>query len=323
MLITVAIPVRDGGQRLVEVIEAVQRQTLPHGVECELVACDSGSRDGSVEAIRARGVEVFEIAPESFSHGATRNLLMERSQGELVAFLTQDSVPAGDDWLAKLTEPFSTVDRLGLAFGPYIARSDASPMVRRELSAWFASLSPNGGVRIDRLGDRERSSAARDLYGARGFFTDANGCVSRAAWSSVPFRQVAYAEDQALALDMLRAGYGKAFVPSAAVIHSHDYAPLEWVRRSFDEARALDQVYALADLGDLRRLARGVRGSVAADVRGAGGPQATGAGLLAHPTLLGRSLSHHGARALGTALGARADRLPPALVRRLSLERRA
>ena len=32
-----------------------------------------------------------------------------------------------------------------------------------------------------------------------------------------------YAEDQALALDMLRAGYAKAYVPDAAVIHSHEY----------------------------------------------------------------------------------------------------
>jgi hypothetical protein len=38
VLISVAIPVRDGGQRLLEAIEAVQRQALPSGVGCELVA---------------------------------------------------------------------------------------------------------------------------------------------------------------------------------------------------------------------------------------------------------------------------------------------
>ena len=38
--------------------------------------------------------------------------------------------------------------------------------------------------------------------------------------------------------------------------------------------------------------------------------------------LFARSLHHHGARSLGTVLGARADRLPAGLIRRLSLEGR-
>jgi hypothetical protein len=84
------------------------------------------------------------------------------------------------------------------------------------------------------------------------------------------------------------------------------------VRRSFDEARAMVDVYGFAELGDLRRLARWVWGSVGADRR------------YADPSpVLARSLAHHAARAVGTALGARAARLPTSVVRRLSLERRA
>ena len=57
---------------------------------------------------------------------------------------------------------------------------------------------------------------------------------------------VAYAEDQLLARDMLAAGYAKVYRPDAAVIHSHDYAPLELLRRSFDEWRGLREVGAIA-----------------------------------------------------------------------------
>jgi len=322
MLISVAIPVRNGGRLLLELADAVAGQSLPQGVSCEVVACDSGSRDGSAEALRARGVEVFAIASEAFSHGGTRNLLMRRTRGELVAFLTQDAVPADAGWLRRLIAAFELAPDVALAFGPYIARDDASPMVRRELAAWFAMLAPDGAPRIDRLAAGDRSLPAGSLYGARGYFTDANGCIARAAWERVPFRNVAYAEDHLLAHDMLRAGFAKVFVPAAIVLHSHDYSPLQWIRRSFDEARALRDVYRLEDLGDLRRLARGVRGSVAADMRDAGGRQAAGAGVLADPMLLARSLTHHGARALGTALGARATQLPDGIARRLSLERR-
>ena len=55
-----------------------------------------------------------------------------------------------------------------------------------------------------------------------------------------------YAEDQLLARDMLAAGYAKVYRPDAAVIHSHDYRPLDQFRRSFDEWRGLLEVEAIA-----------------------------------------------------------------------------
>jgi len=222
--VSVAIPVRDGAAVLDQTLASVQAQTLAPGSELELVVCDSGSRDGSAALARSYGAELIEIPPEGFSHGGTRNLLMERSGGDHVAFLTQDSVPADERWLARLLAGFELAGDVGLAFGPYRPRAEASPMVARELTDWFASFSPDGSPRLDRLEASERGIAPRALLGARGFFTDANGCVARAAWESVPFRAVAYAEDHVLAQDMLRAGYAKAYVPDAAVVHSHDYS---------------------------------------------------------------------------------------------------
>ena len=64
--------------------------------------------------------------------------------------------------------------------------------------------------------------------------------ASRASvWEQVPFRDVAYAEDHLLAQDMLRAGFAKVYMPDAAVVHSHEYSAWQWLRRSFDESRAI------------------------------------------------------------------------------------
>ena len=146
--------------------------------------------------------------------------------------------------------------------------------------------------------------------GPASYFSSANGAVLRSAWERVPFRPVPYAEDQRLALDMLAAGYAKAYVPEAAVIHSHDYPPLDLFRRFFDEFRALREVY-----GHREPLApRPVAGRI--------------------PPLRGRrprraarrcwdSVGYHSLRALGAALGTRADRLPAAVRRACSLERRS
>jgi rhamnosyltransferase len=315
-LATVAIPVRNGGPALTQVLDALGRQRVPGDIE--VVVCDSGSSDGSTEVARRAGARVIEIAPAEFCHGATRNLLMEAARAGHVAFLTQDAVPADDLWLSRLLAAFAVSEDVGLAFGPYRPRPDASPMVARELTEWFAGFAPDGRPRVDRLSDAERDLPAGGLLGPRGFFTDANGCVARRAWERVRFREIAYAEDQALAVDMLRAGFAKVFVPEAAVVHSHDYSTWGWLQRSFEENRALHAVYGWRAPMNPRTVALNVWGSVGADHRW-GAVHGRRAGLAG----LAGSASHHLARAIGAALGARADRLPAALRRRLSHERRA
>ena len=315
--VSVAIPVRNGEAVLEQTLAAVRAQRLDPPTSVELLVCDSASHDRSVSIARSYDAAVIEIPVERFSHGGTRNLLMRQAQGEHVAFLTQDAVPADPGWLARLLDGFALAPDVGLVYGPYRPRDDASPMVARELTEWFQSFAPDGSPRIDRLDSSERTIATIELEGIRGFFTDANGCIARAAWEDVPFREVAYAEDRVLAMDMLRAGYAKVYAPRASVIHSHDYSLMGWLRRSFDEARALREVYGDVEATDLRRNALLIWGNVGADLR-----WARAQGGRHSPALIARSLAHHLARTAGALLGASAGSLPGSVVRRLSLERR-
>jgi glycosyltransferase involved in cell wall biosynthesis len=297
--VTVAIPVLNGGAVLAEVLAAVRAQD----VESELLVIDSGSVDGSPAVARRHGARVVEIPRAEFSHGGTRNRLMELSHGDHVAFLTQDAVPAHSGWLAELLSGFALADDVALVAGPYLPRPDASPMVRRELLEFFDRF---GGRRVDR-GDGGP--------GPETFFSSANGAVARWAWERVPFRPIAYAEDQRLARDVLAAGLAKAYVPQAAVVHSHDHPPLGALRRYFDDFRSLLDVYGYREPLTPRYVAARVRNDVAADrafMRREGLPVETM-----------RSLRHQTARALGRSLGTNADRLPAWLRRELSRERRA
>lgn len=315
--VSVAIPILNGARVLERTLRAVREQRLDDRISVELLVCDSGSSDESVAVARRHGAEVIQIRPPEFSHGGTRNLLMQRAAGDYVAFLTQDAVPADQCWLSRLLYGFSHAADVALVFGPYLPAPDASVMVARELNDWFAKLSPDGLPRVDHLAPEERDLTARELFGPRAYFTDANGCVSRAAWQSVPFRPVAYAEDHALAVDMLRYGYAKVFVPDAGVVHSHDYSPLEWLRRAFDESRSLHDVYGFAEPLEPRRVGLKLWGLVKADWQWAashGDQQSLG--------LLGRSAGHHLLRTTGAVLGGRASRLPAPITSRLSLEGR-
>ena len=293
---TVAIPTLNAGPSFARTLAAVAL-SAPQGRDLELLICDSGSSDETVALARSYGAEVIEIPPEQFSHGGTRNLLMSRSRGDHVAFLTQDAVPAGSDWLSSLVAAFALAPGVGLAFGPYRPQAGARLSVVRELASWFDSFS-DGEPRIDAL-----PPEAGMPHRATSWATWASSPTPMGAWpgrpgSEVPFREIAYAEDHLLAQDMLRAGYAKVYVPEAAVIHSHEYSPVQWLRRSFDEARAVREVYGFS-LGGRGRRSRNVRGGVSGDRRWAREHGQRGSG----PRGAGASLLHHGARAAGDVAG--------------------
>lgn len=312
--VTVAIPTLNAGPRLRQVLSAVAGQVVDRPTE--ILVCDSQSTDGTAAVARSYGARVLSIERSRFSHGGTRNLLVSESRGAHVAFLTQDAVPAQTDWLQSLLDGFEVAPDVGLVFGPYQPVPGASPSVARELTEWFASFT-DGPYRVDTLAPEQRDRPARAFLGHLGYFTDANGCVARAAWERVPFRDIPYAEDHLLAQDMLRAGYAKVYVSGAPVIHSHEYTPSQWLRRSFDEARALREIYGLAPASHPRAALLGVRGGVGADRRWLRAHH-----LPADARALASSLLVHGARATGTMLGARADALPGWLRAQLSLEDR-
>ena len=305
-VVTVAIPVLNGGELFARALAAIRNQVV--AAELELVVSDSGSTDGSRERAYEYGARVLEIARSDFNHGATRNLLMDAARGSHVALLTQDAEPADEHWLARLLAGFDEGDDVALVYGRYLPRPDASPAVRRELERWFGTLPPG----VERLSAAERDLPAVELMGRRGFFSDANAALARAAWERVPFRDIAYAEDRALALDMLRAGYAKVYQPAAAVLHSHEYGAGQRFRRAYDEWRGLNEVYGWREPATPTRLLSQLRGEL--------GPlRRDGAGLASLAGAARDQLIRHA----GAVLGSRGTRLPAALQRRLSLERRA
>lgn len=317
-MVTVAIPVFNGARWLPEVLNAVAGQRLDQ--EVELLVSDSGSVDGSREIARRAGARILEIAPGTFHHAGTRNLLMEHAQGEFVAMITQDAEPASPFWLDRLMSGFGLGDDVALVYGPYLPRPDCPWRDAARLRLFFASLSPGDRPRVDRLAPAERNRETIRLLGPRGYFTDANGCIRRAAWQQIRYPNAAYAEDQALAVKMLNAGYAKAYVPAAGALHSHRYTPSQRLRRAFDDWRGLLEVYGWREPATLSHIALQMRGAVANAhrARAAGGLPAR-----REPAALVAAAAEHALHLAGAILGSRADRLPAEVRRHLSLERRA
>src|SRR5215216_5772194 len=158
--VTVAIPVYNGERYLDQVLTAVRAQRIDRTVE--LLIVDSGSTDGSLEIAERHGARIHRIPKAEFSHGGTRNLMMEMASGEHVAFITQDATPARENWLASLLEGFEQADDVALVFGPHEPRPDASHMIKCEMERHFATWGDGGReMDVQRL---DRSPAGIEAY---------------------------------------------------------------------------------------------------------------------------------------------------------------
>lgn len=301
--VSVVVPVKDGARYLEELLDAVLAQAAD-AAALEVLVIDSGSVDASQDLARQAGARVLEIEPSSFGHGRTRNLGAGSTTGELIAFLTQDATPL-PGWLAGLQRGFDLAGDVGAVYGPHRPRPDTSPMIARELDAFFTTHeAPGGGASVQHEGDQA-------------FLSNVNAAYRRDCWEALRFDDVAYAEDQAFARAMLAAGWAKAYVPEAAVLHAHDYPPAQFMRRYFDEYRGLRSTLGHVEAFGVRSTARDVRAMVAADRAWMAQQGLTGA---AARRWTGRSAIHHTGRKVFSAIGSRAHGLPAGLQRRLSLE---
>ena len=234
MKVSVALFTKNGGERLKECLLAVCSQRLAWPFE--IIAIDSGSSDGSAALLKAHPRVTFKSIPAGeFQHGRTRNLAMRQAQSGLVAFLTQDAVPATEDWLAQLVEFMDTHPEVAGAFGRQVAHAGADPLESWEIARHFESFTNRPPLfRAAPAGVRPGFEMERARLH---FFSNVNSCIRRQSWERIPFPEIEFGEDQAWAFRVQQAGFATGYADRAIVRHSHAYGALDLFRRRYDEAR--------------------------------------------------------------------------------------
>lgn len=250
MKASVVIPVKNGGALLVNVLKKVLAQRAPWPFE--VLAIDSGSRDGSLERIRELGVRLHEIPPREFGHGRTRNLGARLTQGEIIVFITHDALPADEHWLANLVAAAELAADVAGAFGRHLPYPDCNPATARDMAGFFKGFGEQANcVRMD---DPERYRREVGYRQFLHFFSSNNACIRRSVWERIPLPEVDFAEDQQWAKAIIEAGYAKAYAPDAVVYHSHNFGVFESYRRAFDESSAFKRYFDYTLLPDVKRL---------------------------------------------------------------------
>jgi len=254
-VISVVVPVKDGGDGLVRCLQAIAHQRVEEDVE--VVVVDSGSKDGSPEHARRLGARVDEIPPEEFGHGRTRNLGASLARGDVLVFTTQDAYPADEAWLATLVAPLRSAPEVAGVYGRQLPHADARPPER-----FFLDFLYGPEPRVQRLGMPD------DLSFEVTLFSNVNSAIARETWERYPFADDrAMSEDQEWSRRVLLDGLTLVYEPRAAVHLSQSYTLAEAFRRFFDSGASADRSY-VSEAGESRRAlrsaaARYARGEVA------------------------------------------------------------
>jgi rhamnosyltransferase len=300
VIVSIVIPVKDGGEDLRRCLQAIAAQRLGAEDSVELVVVDSGSADGSVALAREHGALVREIAPQEFSHGHSRNLGAGISSGELLVFISQDATPIGEDWLERLIAPLREDPQVAGVYGRQIANEDATPPER-----YFLDFLYGPRARVQQAANISELSMDTTL------FSNANSAIRRTLWERFPFvEDIIMSEDQDWSRRALLDGWRLVYEPRAAVRHSHAYTLTSAFRRFFDSGASADRAYLAGQRDSSRVLRRAAirygRGEIGWLVH-------TGQGRWIPYTVL-----YELTKMAGLLIGARHERLPPALRRRLS-----
>ena len=249
MKISVIIPTLNAGKQLTELLESLKAQSVKPD---EILVVDSQSQDDTCARAKAAGARVLSILRKDFDHGATRDMALRESCGDVAVFMTQDALPVDKDFIHNLTQPLEE-EAVAAVGGRQVAYPDARPFEK--------------AVRARNYPDAERVWSAADIerLGVRAFLiSDVCAAYRRTAYLAVGGfdHPILTNEDMLMAERLLHAGHKLAYTGRAQVYHSHRFTLKQEYARNYIIGRTMKRYEArfehVGEMGTGAKLAKDV-----------------------------------------------------------------
>lgn len=239
MDISIIIPIKNGGDKLDEVLKKIFNQKTNY--KYEVILIDSGSTDNTLSIVEQYKIRLYHIPKEDFGHGKTRAYGASLSTAKFIVFLTQDAEPVNEFWLEHLVNACSLRDDVVASFGAHLPYEDCNPFDKRDIIGHFK----NFGNKIDFhfMEDEERYKTDEGYKHFICFFSDNNSCIRKEVFDKYPYEDVDFAEDQIWARSVIEMKMKIAYTPYSVVYHSHNYDLKTYFKRYFDEYKGIYEVY--------------------------------------------------------------------------------
>lgn len=250
MSVSLVIPTLNAESDIGELIDAILKQSR---VPDEIFVVDSSSEDRTAEiASSYREVEIEIIDRRDFNHGLTRDKALRKTSGDIVCFMTQDAMPANNEFVERLIEPILNDSFIAISSGRQLPKADAR---RYEQLVRYFNYTEHSNV---------RSKVDIPILGIKTYFaTDVCAAYRRSAYMELGgFGQTDMNEDMLMAAKAVNAGWKVAYAAGAEVYHSHNLTPHQQYERNRAIGRFLERNAELlscaSEVGEGSRLAKNV-----------------------------------------------------------------
>jgi len=254
MNVTIVIPTKNGGELLDKVLTKIFEQKTQY--KYEVICVDSGSTDATVDTIKKYSCSLYEIPPQEFGHGKTRNYGASKGTGEFIVFLTQDALPVNENWLEQLISAMTLDEDVVGGFGRHLPYPGCNVLDDRDINLHFKGFGETNTVSW--IADKKRYEEDEAYRHFLAFFSDNNSCLRRSVWEKYPYPDVNFSEDQIWMKKMIELGYKRVYAPDAVVYHSHNYPLRTYFKRYYDEYKGVYQIHQYRMFKSIPRMVYGI-----------------------------------------------------------------
>ncbi|MCR5687485.1 MAG: glycosyltransferase [Lachnospiraceae bacterium] len=229
MLTDIIIPTYKPDEKLLAIIKKLREQTVrPNRII--LVNTEQKYLDNLLRGRRydtwGRYFEVINISAREFDHGGSRNAGAVGSTADLLLYMTMDAMPADDSMIENLMRAFDDPD-VAAAYARQLPYDNASPGERFSRQFNYPSE------------PCVKSKKDKERLGIKTYFCS-NACAMyrREVFEELGRfpKDMIFNEDMVFAHRIIESGRSIAYVPEAAVYHSHNYTNMQQFHRNFDLA---------------------------------------------------------------------------------------
>lgn len=222
MKVDVIIPTYHPDERFQKSIEMLLQQTvLPETIR--IVNTEERFWKKEIENL-SPSIVVTHISKQEFDHGASRNLGAADSTADVLLFMTQDAVPA-DCYLIEELLKYLEKEKTAAVYARQLPNKNCSDL---EVFTRQFNYGEQSRVKsqkdISELGIKTYFCSNVCAAYKRDIFVERNGFISRTIFN----------EDMIYCGGVIQAGFYVAYAAEAKVYHSHNYTPLEQLKRNFD-----------------------------------------------------------------------------------------
>lgn len=219
--VALVIPVFNAEQDIPMLFAGIMQQSLQPDT---ILIIDSSSTDKTRELLAQYPVVIHTIPQHEFDHGGTRRLATELVNADVYIFMTQDAYPANSNTFKKLVENLYLSEKIGVAYGRQLPKSEANPL---SIHGRLFNYPEQSSIKY--LVDRNK-------LGIKTCFNSDNlAAYKKSALQSIGGfpKKLLTGEDAYVGAKLILQGYGIAYNANACIYHSHNLSLKQEFHRYF------------------------------------------------------------------------------------------